>query len=137
VEIDHQGSISMTTWDKHPNGSTLEYEACVGKRVQVSYEEKPNSKGGEPYRNLGHFAFEPSAQPPIEVPKESPKAPGNDQWLFPSQTIEDYIGILKSATTVEDLESVASTIHLEAAKASAGDRLKLKAVYEQQKASFA
>jgi len=133
VEIDQQGSISMTTWDKHPNGSTLEYEACVGKRIQVSYEEKPNPKGGEPYRNLGHFAFEPSGAVLKEEPKEEPK----ENALFPTQTIEDYIGILKSTTTAEDLESVASTIHQETAKASAGDRMKLKAVYETQKASFA
>lgn len=60
------------------NLGTFELPACIkepqkfmGRRLQFTYDEKPNPRGGEPFRNLTHLALE-------EVTAEEEKKPQED-----------------------------------------------------------
>jgi len=68
IKLDQGAELILSTYDipaviKQP-------QKFMGRRVQVSYEEKPNPKGGEPFRNLKHFALEEHTPEPTHPPQK-------------------------------------------------------------------
>lgn len=57
IKLDTGGELTLGTYEL-PAALGAAPSNFFGRRCQFSYEEKPNPRGGEPFRNLKHFALE-------------------------------------------------------------------------------
>lgn len=69
---------SITTWNIHHAPDKGEWAVHVHKACQFSFTESPNKRGGEPYRDLAHFAVAPEKNAPGgSTPPEPSDVTGN------------------------------------------------------------
>jgi len=116
VKLDAGGELNVATYEMP--ACIKEPQRFMGRRLQFSYEEKANPKGGEPFRNLKHLALEE-----IKVDEESkPAAADNDVQEAaqpsgpsgsvkhdappPSLSIQDYITRAKASESIREASEV-------------------------------
>jgi hypothetical protein len=91
------GALTLSSFDTPP---ALKAEKNpIGRRVQLKYEAKPNPRGGAPFLNLTHLAFEeltPEADPEPEQKKPAAKDPITGETL---PTPGEYLDLLESCPT--------------------------------------
>lgn len=80
--LDAGGEITIGMFEKPPALKDLE-QPPLGRRAQFKYEEKPNPRGGEPFRTLTHFAFEEHSP---EAEKEPTDGTGRETATGPGQS---------------------------------------------------
>lgn len=120
IKVDTGGEIRIGSYDL-PAAIKKDTQKFVGRRVQFSYEEKPNPKGTEPFRNLKHLALE---EVTVEEPKKAdePKKPqeygaesvgmrtpsqqASDAPAAPVLTLQDYLSMAKESQSVKEVSEV-------------------------------
>lgn len=75
IKLDAGGEISIGTYELP--ACIKEPQKFMNRRLQFSYEEKPNPRGGEPFRNLTHLALEEAKVE--EDQKDEPKQPAQQE----------------------------------------------------------
>jgi len=120
-------------------------EALIGKRFQFSYEEKPNPRGGEPFRNLKHAALEihdmpaeePAEQPkaPAEKPKEKPaEKPSGPLAEAQMKAFADLVALMDSATSLEEIQEIyTGTVQKNWHRCAVSQRQELSTLYGKKK----
>ncbi|MDF2457655.1 MAG: prophage LambdaCh01, recombination protein Bet [Nitrospira sp.] len=123
------GELTLSSFETPP---ALKAEKNpIGRRVQFQYEEKPNPRGGAPFRNLTHLAFEeltPEAEPEAQKPATDP---------YTGQKLPDcseYLDLLESAPSASMLTDIWNQISKEIiarTDISKTDKGKLSAEYDE------
>lgn len=120
-----------------------------GRRCQFSYDEKPNPRGGEPFRNLKHFALEelqaepePASGAADQSPEKPTEQPGKAKEKGPTEAMADakfaeFKGLMESATDYPLLEDVyTGTITKQWHTCTPTQRRELSTIYGTLKKSF-
>lgn len=132
------GEITLSTFDTPP---ALKAEKNpIGRRVQFKYEEKANAKGGTPFRNLTHLAFEeltPETDPEPETQKKpAPKDPQTGEKL---PDVSEYLDILVSSPSAAMLADIWNQISKEILMRddiTKADKGKLSATFDEMLAKL-
>lgn len=126
------GEISLTSFDTPPALKPIGDKA-IGRRCQFQYEERPNPKGGTPFRNLTHVALEELTPEPEEPGKEP--APPTDG--LPS--VQGYLDLINSSPGTSMLMDVWGQVSKEIMTRddiSKADKGRLSKAYDDLLAKF-
>jgi hypothetical protein len=124
------GALTLSSFDTPP---ALKAEKNpIGRRVQLKYEAKPNPRGGAPFLNLTHLAFEELT--PEADPEPEQKPPAKDSITGETlPTCSEYLDLLESCPNQAMLADVWGQISKELLRRddiSKGDKAKLSQEYD-------
>ncbi len=105
-KLEDGGEITVGTYELP--AAIKEPEKLIGSGCQFSYEEKPNPRGGEPFRNLKHFAIEEQGAP-SETKKEEKNESDTGQQTIEDKaefTLNDFMQMMVAATDEDNLEEI-------------------------------
>lgn len=142
-KMDNGAELTLTAFERPASLKNEDPAKYVGNRVQFRYEEKPNKRGGTPYRNLTHFALE-VLEPEHEPQEKNQAAPGSDpgSQTAPSGDLEEgtepfYASLLRSASDVPMLTDLWNTISQEmAVKLPKDGQDRVKALFFSRKGAL-
>lgn len=135
IKLDAGGELTVSTYELP--ACIKEPQKFMNRRVQFNYEEKPNPRGGEPFRNLTHLALEevkveedaPSEKPVVGGRKDVEAAPPTDdpsahyrRKIKAAETEKDCNDALNA--TPEELRQDVYNEYLDTLKKIAGNKAK-------------
>lgn len=147
LELDAGGEIRLGAYEL-PKPDFADPSKLIGRRCQFSYEEKPNPRGGEPFRNLKHIALEVhdmsqedagTAEAPAETPKESSKTADKLKAKGPIELSRDakfaeFKALIESAPELDVLMDLyTGSIQKQWHVCAPGQRQELSRIFTEQK----